>query len=106
MSVEQFRELLEQAAQGIMFDIRCDHGTTIYEGYDYGYECYTDPIPSLYQADFGADIIGVIYAGELGAWFYVPDGPDAIEMASVERELAAKLMPRIFGPGGIYELGF
>lgn len=107
MTEKRFRELLERAAQTIIEDIRGDMGEILGPGADYGYECYTDSIPPHYQGDFGADQIGVVYAGDLGVWFFVPAHPDAhegeqVDLVFVERALAPKLMPRIFGAGGIY----
>jgi hypothetical protein len=98
---KRFRELLEQQAEAIISDIRGDREANGDEPLDYGYECYANPVPLPLQAEVCSDLIGAVYAGDLGTWFFTPDG-EGIGMFGIDRTLAAQVMPRVFGPAGIY----
>lgn len=98
MTEERFRELLEAQAEGIVRDIRGDLEADGRGGeFDYGYEC-----PIRYVNDrfgdtlmLGPDdpaMIGMIYMGDLGHWFYAPSG-DTIESFTPSDEYVRAFAP-------------
>lgn len=107
MTETEMHELADSRARAIMSDIEGDNPD---KDLDYGYEVYVGEIPPSIQDQFGADIMGCVYAGELGIWFFLPnatgDGLDAVWLSSRDElngmTFPELIFPRIFGKDGVY----
>ena len=99
MNEWDFRDLLEERAEGIVRDIRGDLEADGRAGeFDFGYECPIRQVPeNLRYLIGGEEFVGMVYMGDLGRWLFVPDGENGIM-----DYLVAKDIRRLFAP--VYDL--
>lgn len=105
MNLDELHDLVQSEGEKFIADIRGDleaDGRDL-RGFDFGFESYVGEVPAGLRNDFGADVAGTVYAGELGTWYFMPAiGGGQVEQVWIDDDEAALIFPHVYGKGGIY----